>query len=219
MTPLVKHFAHLIGENSVDFNWFDVGILEPRKTRGIGPDDLRIPFDNCAFVFELSGIKRMVVLRINDRGMLFIYRDEKNVQSPAEFLIYEKDNRLFINNEIKEPADDIVSFISGIVSTIQDSLYSCKETFALIRDEAKNRRRVAKGKKPLQYEWKTVVVEPKAAASTPIGGTHASPRRHERRGHWRNLKSGKRVWVRNCWAGNAALGTVFKDYVVKGDNR
>lgn len=37
-------------------------------------------------------------------------------------------------------------------------------------------------------------------------------RYHMRRGHWRNLSTGKRVWVRSCYAGDKTLGTVYKDY-------
>ena len=46
------------------------------------------------------------------------------------------------------------------------------------------------------------------------GGTHASPRRHERRGHWRTYRSGKRVWVKNCVVGDPSLGHVKHAYVV-----
>ena len=34
--------------------------------------------------------------------------------------------------------------------------------------------------------------------ATAKGGTHASPRPHDRRGHPRHLKSGRTVWVRDC---------------------
>ena len=46
------------------------------------------------------------------------------------------------------------------------------------------------------------------------GGTHASPRQHERRGHWRTYRSGKRVWVKNCVVGDPSLGHVKHAYVV-----
>lgn len=44
-------------------------------------------------------------------------------------------------------------------------------------------------------------------------GTHASPCEHERMGHWRSLKSGKKVWVRNTTicAGNGK--PVEKSYI------
>lgn len=39
-------------------------------------------------------------------------------------------------------------------------------------------------------------------------------RKHDVRGHFRNYKSGKRVWVRNHSRGDEALGIVTKDYVI-----
>ena len=48
----------------------------------------------------------------------------------------------------------------------------------------------------------------------PKGGTHASPRWHMRGGHWRNYKSGKRVWVEQMEVGDKSKGVIVKDYVV-----
>jgi len=44
------------------------------------------------------------------------------------------------------------------------------------------------------------------------GGTHASPRWHIRRGHWRTLGDGRRVFVRECEVGDQSRGAVLKDY-------
>lgn len=57
-------------------------------------------------------------------------------------------------------------------------------------------------------------VQVKAAAAR-LGGTHASPRWHLRRGHWRQLADGRRVFVRECEVGDASRGGVVKDYQVQ----
>ena len=72
-----------------------------------------------------------------------------------------------------------------------------------------------KKKKPRFYDWTTVLIKPPVPRAEAKGGTHASPRHHERRGHMRKTRSGKQVWVRNCKVGNPANGTVFHDYMVK----
>ena len=60
----------------------------------------------------------------------------------------------------------------------------------------KNPGRIKRGKKPL-FEWETIVIEPKPKVlSMGLGGTHASPKPHDRRGHQRRLKSGKTVYIR-----------------------
>lgn len=46
------------------------------------------------------------------------------------------------------------------------------------------------------------------------GGTHASPRWHIRRGHWRTLPNGRRTFVRECQVGSSTTGGVIKEYRV-----
>jgi hypothetical protein len=58
----------------------------------------------------------------------------------------------------------------------------------------------------------TAEVKPRAE---PQGGHHASPRLHLRRGHWRHLRSGREVWVRDCKVGDKTQGGVIHDYVVE----
>ncbi len=89
---------------------------------------------------------------------------------------------------------------------------------AASKSSSANARRIAKGKKPL-YEWRTVTIDSPSLKSPHLGGSHASPRHHQRRGHWRSLRSGKKVWIRNASVGNAALGTVFHDYQVNNLDR
>jgi hypothetical protein len=65
------------------------------------------------------------------------------------------------------------------------------------------------------YEWKTVILKPAKPRSESLGGTHASPRLHERRGHLRRMRSGKEVWVKPHKVGNVKLGVIFHDYEVR----
>ena len=78
------------------------------------------------------------------------------------------------------------------------------------------RRKIAQGKTPT-YDWKTVVVEPVKQRKEDQGGTHASPRLHDRRGHLRRLQNGKTCWVKPHKVGDASKGVVFHDYQIKGD--
>ena len=76
-----------------------------------------------------------------------------------------------------------------------------------------NRRKMAQGKTP-SYDWHTVKIGPAKSKAEPQGGTHASPRLHDRRGHLRRLRSGKNCWVKPCKVGDASIGAVFHDYEV-----
>lgn len=66
------------------------------------------------------------------------------------------------------------------------------------------------------WNWTMVSVDPEQVKprSPSRGGTHASPRWHIRRGHWRNLADGRRIFIRECQVGDMTRGGVVKDYEV-----
>jgi len=75
-----------------------------------------------------------------------------------------------------------------------------------------NKKRRAKNKPPI-YSWTTVELKPSAPRKEHQGGTHASPARHERRGHFRKYPSGKIGWVRPAWVGSIERGMTVHDYL------
>lgn len=81
-------------------------------------------------------------------------------------------------------------------------------------DKAKNKMRRARGKAPL-FTYKVLTIGKKKRKSAHLGGTHASPRSHLRRGHYRTSKSGKRYWVQPCMVKGETPGFVHKDYKVE----
>lgn len=70
-----------------------------------------------------------------------------------------------------------------------------------------------KSKAPLVSTW-TLHITGKKSDGEPLGGTHASPRVHLRRGHRRQYAPGKYTWVQPCVVGKKELGVVHKDYVL-----
>ena len=115
--------------------------------------------------------------------------------------------------------DDITVFgniISVILSLIADSRCPAKR----IEVDAKlNKARIKRGKAPIPPYFlieppKPTVLVPDAAParfSAAKGGTHASPRPHDRRGHPRHLKKGDRTtWVRSTRV-NALIPHLTRD--------
>lgn len=118
--------------------------------------------------------------------------------------LYEKDK---VN-----PKD--VEMILGFMSAWYDSMSQRHEAYVpSVQQTFTNRRKIAQGKVPT-YEWRTVTIEPIKPRQESLGGTHASPRQHDRRGHLRKLASGKMVWVRHCKVGHPNKGVIFHDYKV-----
>jgi hypothetical protein len=80
-----------------------------------------------------------------------------------------------------------------------------------------NKKKLRKHKAPL-IEFRLIKVEGRKPTIPSLPqGTHASPRQHWRRGHWRNCKSGKRVFVHPALIGDEKNGKIIKDYMV-GDS-
>ena len=128
--------------------------------------------------------------------------------------LFSEDNGEPKTGEVDKPIDPKdQSMMCAIVAMFYASLDMPVEAYVPTPHKA-NVSRAKRGLKPL-YDWHTVIIEPPKPQSESRGGTHASPRRHQARGHWRTYKSGKRGWVKECWRGNASKGTVFKDYELK----
>lgn len=83
------------------------------------------------------------------------------------------------------------------------------------RDAEKNKKRIRKNKKP-SIEFKLITVDGKKPDNikAPPLGTHASPRQHWRRGHWRHYASGKTVFIDPMLVGDEKNGKIVKDYAV-----
>lgn len=79
----------------------------------------------------------------------------------------------------------------------------------------KNKKRVRKDKKPL-VEFKLITIDGKKPdpIKAPPAGTHASPKQHWRRGHWRHYASGKTVFIDPMLVGDEKNGKIIKDYAV-----
>lgn len=68
---------------------------------------------------------------------------------------------------------------------------------------------------PVGWEYRIIDVPVAHQANQHLGGTHASPRWHVRRGHERRLANGRVIAVRECEVGDRTRGGIVKDYRVE----
>lgn len=95
-------------------------------------------------------------------------------------------------------------------------VFSCTNVVAVDNPAPKfiNQKRIAKGKPPV-FSYKTLHITGERPERTEsIGGKHASPRLHLRRGHIRRLANGNRIWVRSCLVGDKSKGFIKHDYII-----
>lgn len=119
-----------------------------------------------------------------------------------------------------EPKMALVDYVIYCLGSLFFTLYKIANCSVKYVDkhtnEKINKKRENKGKMPL-FSFKEVVIDMSDNTEKPISisiGTHASPRVHLRRGHYRRLKSGTATWVKHCVVGDKNSGIVHKDYSV-----
>jgi len=219
MTPLIRRFARST-ENAEEFVWFDIGAVQRFEFRWSDLPGSRLPFDSIAIcgtdkngdgyaVFATHDYDNVIVLKYysakptgyTESPFFALLMDEKRGGCAIQALDGEEP----ISKDMAAP---IVGIMAEFLRRLEPK--GCRPS---PKKNHINKARAKKGK-PLSYDWHTVDVTYTPAKREHKGGTHASPRRHQRRGHWRN-RGGARVWVRDCWVGDASKGTVFKDYEVR----
>lgn len=227
MTPLLQDTVKWMSDvlEPTEFQWFDVSgstLFEIDKLDMELMQNHRPPFDKCIIVWQGATAKVFfVVMGENPAEGIIIqawgsHKGERPKRLPSLFYCVADEKIQYgpvDEDEVVEQmdADMLLGFVHGWYATLAQG---CQAHIAEAKDTFTNRRKIAAGKKPM-YEWRTVLIEPQKPKSEHQGGTHASPRLHDRRGHLRRLKSGKNVWVRSCKVGKAELGTIFHDYEVR----
>lgn len=221
MTPLISEMVKLAPDPEL-MHWFDASGIPPEQSVNLDVvSDSPLPFDKCAVV-GVEGDAKWIIL-LAQVGDCVAYTgwtlSESHYTRHPAFTYVRTPEGVMINllDEDKETYSTEVT--RGLLATVGAWLLSLSPGVIAYAPTARksliNSKRAAKGKGPVLFDWRTVEVAPVAKKMPDQGGTHASPRLHDRRGHWRTMKaSGKRVWVRDCKVGDASKGVVFKDYRV-----
>lgn len=210
------------------------------------PKDLPMPFEKLALArrtkkgtvlattYERIGNDMLVTLRISARKFVCWFRHHGDIEPPALNLEHQMDDDLYakmgdalkmspeaIAAGVDSPEKVLTDFKNGIKLLYWHMLLSMMNKQATASaytpvPNPANERRIRKGKRPI-FEWKVIDVSAKRVLpSGPTGKTHASPRRHKRRGHLRTYKNGKTVWIKEMMVGKIEFGYIHHSYT-KGE--
>jgi hypothetical protein len=219
MTPLVCEAVKLAPQPETAM-WFDIGHLARDDRVVLSSEEvLYLPYKRTGVVgFDTKGGKFSLWFTGGENSVTVAGCSmEAPVRYFAPFAWIKTDDGIrYYNNdkevtkeELEKPLRLAFTVVGKIQSLSQGYRPTPKRTFL-------NQKRIAKGKPPLAFDWHTVAIEPPAKKNESQGGTHSSPRLHDRRGHYRLIKkTNKRVWVKSCKVGSAKLGVIFKDYTIK----
>lgn len=215
------------GFDPTEMQWFDISSAD--LSTGIKIDNLathRPPFEKNLVLW--SGKSRnheryeMMMLASGGDPEEGIVLDLSKGQ-PGKYTTFPPMVYLIEDGQIKygpvDEGDDLPRDVAEIMlATMSKWLermdIGCESYRPEVMQTFTNRRKIAQGKLPT-YDWHTVIIQPAKQRSESQGGTHASPRLHDRRGHIRRLKSGKNVWIKAHKVGDASKGYVFHDYKIE----
>ena len=224
MTPLIREMVCYTAEAET-FMWFDLGKLPTEEVRFLVDGEVltHIPFHKVIVCcIDSDGDKCMLSL-IGGNGSvaavgLVLSTASYEMVNAFAYMDTAEGLRLLPATEgdappSKERCYSVLCTIKHFLDLLGQKAVEAhqpKSKRSLINDKRK-----AKGKFPSMFDWNTVVLQPSESKGAALGGHHASPRQHERRGHWRKHPSGKQLWVKPCKVGDASKGVIFKDYKVK----
>ena len=222
MTPLIKQACKWV-EDPAMTHWFDVGQMPGYTPDGLALDPemlVHLPYRHCTLVGKDADGDVFLLTLISETAksvaVAGLTRTARGmVEMPPFAYLLVEDGLALHRCEDEDAARRAVSIIQVWIDRIEASGGQALQ--AVAKAHPMNAERVRKGKAPLFFDWRTLVIAPRAQSHGDAKGTHASPRAHERRGHWRRLPSGVSVWVRECRVGDASVGMVFKDYRVAGN--
>ena len=231
-TQLVRDSMKLMadaGVDIVDIKWFDLsGGFTDQQRADLDPVMThRPPFDRCFVVWKgktktHASYEVLMLVAGNepeDGITVSMWKGPTGTRLrpiPAMFYFIEGDQIRYGAVNDDEPVDkELAELMLAQVGVWYGLMDRRIEAYVpTVRDTFTNRRKMQQGKAPT-YDWTTVYIEPAKPRSDSKGGTHASPRLHDRRGHLRRLTTGKNVWVKACKVGDASKGAIFHDYKIE----
>ena len=230
MTPLIREtitWATKAGGDPTKFQWFDISDVMGVQI-SVHTDVLmtcRPPFERCFVVSRVLSEDVLFIVTGDDphKGIIVnMWRAPTYaMRSNPLWVKYkiEGDRLRYLPNEGSGSlSEEDARFVFVVLAKWYLSMMATKTAYQpFVRPTFTNQRKIASGKQP-SYDWRTVVIDTSVIRCDYKGGTHASPRLHDRRGHSRRLPDGRIVWVRACKVGDAGRGVVFHDYQVKGKN-
>lgn len=231
-TQLVRDSMKLMADadiDIVDIKWFDLsGGFTDQQRADLDPVMThRPPFDKCFVVWKgktktHASYEVLMLVAGNDPEdgiTVSMWKGPTGTRLrpiPAMFYFIEGDQIRYGAVNDDEPVDkELAELMLAQVGVWYGLMDRRIEAYVpTVRDTFTNRRKMQQGKAPF-FDWTTVYIEPAKSRSDSKGGTHASPRLHDRRGHLRRLTTGKNVWVKACKVGDASKGAIFHDYKIE----
>ena len=180
------------------------------------PDLVRLPFDVCWIEFKaVTSLIAVMCIRHTESDIVAIpfFRKQNGewlIHGSMKMTRFSHDVQLFVPQDSMEWHKMVGRVLNRFLSAMNCSNVERIESKP---PAALSKARARRGKQPLFSTWTLSINIPKERRdSVALGGSHASPRVHLRRGHPREYKPGSWTWVQPCAVGAKENGMIHKDY-------
>lgn len=203
---------------------------------------LELPFPNCVFEFENKGAKALVRVKQhrienkmynNGKPVLlltmfyklgddsgWVYHDVTlRVQhdNTGALQVMYVDPKRAIPTLAKDKQKELKGQFNKYLSAILALLHGLENKKIVIVRPSGNLHTAGemKTENDVSVVWMSGVIK---RPTEHLGGTHASPREHERAGHWRTLQNGKRIRIKALTVNKGTKGKIEKTYRINKDS-
>lgn len=160
------------------------------------------------FMFDLHGIPFSV--QVNQ----FRSKTAEGQMQYKAWLAEGPDKRLDEGDEKNKLADTAFRSVAPIIAFLEglsEGMYTLEREGVQVPPS----QVPPPAKEGIEFKVRSLRPNQPAKVSVPLGGTHASPREHHRRGYWRRSASGKKVWIGPVVVNKGKTkGKVIKDYQI-----
>lgn len=214
----IKNALGLFKRLSKDAICFEAGDPNDQEGMKVVKELVRLPYPTCWIEFH----------RPLDDGLIVLGGLLQETEDAIEGQVWTKtDGRwgytFAFRSEHAEKQSKIVGITQADATVAQTIITSIRIFLSALNctnvrrvehkpDDKLQKARAKRGKMPLFSFWTLELDLSRPESSESLGGTHASPRLHLRRGHARQYAPGKYTWVQPCVVGNKSLGIIHKDY-------
>lgn len=215
----VAEVLRLLQEQSAAAVCFDGGDVGEMTGLAIIPELFRLPFETCWIEFHRDFDEGRIVFGFMARqnrdafaGSLW-HKDPEQGWSYFGVIVVKQGMREVFRGDIDDDEIELASNMIDCVGAFLSALNCTNVRRVEHKPDTKlQKARAKRGKQPLFSYWTLELDLSRPESSESLGGTHAAPRLHLRRGHPRQYAPGKYTWVQPCVVGNKASGMVHKDY-------
>ena len=190
---------HWIAENNPKPQWpntYEIYALELSETK-------------IFFVFDLYGEK--ISVQVNR------FRSKANPEhcEYRAYLVEGPDKQLPADHEhqanFKDPAFRTVAPVLAFLEGMSQGVYTLEREGVQVPPSMVP----PPAKEGIEFKVRSLIPNQPVKESVCLGGTHASPREHHRRGYWRRSASGKKVWIGPVVVNKGKTeGKIIKDYQI-----